>query len=209
MKSSAQSVIDETEIECEDIDETQDDGDQSHASADADVDDATAASEELSGGSKWMRVVAYVVLPVLAVVLAAGAGYLWWAERSVATSAVRAETVKVATDTTIAMLSYKPETVEHDIGAARDRLTGKFKDSYTSLTNDVVIPGSKQKKITALANVPAAGSVSATDSHAVVLVFVNQSILMGNDPPTSTASSVRVTLDKIGDRWMISDFEPV
>jgi hypothetical protein len=31
----------------------------------------------------------------------------------------------------------------------------------------------------------------------------------GNDPPTDTASSVRVTLDKIGGRWLISAFEPV
>ena len=206
---SAQSVIDETDVEREDIDETQVDGDQSDAWADAEVDDAATESETSNGGSKWIRIVAFVVLPVLTVIPAAGAGYLWWAEQSMATPAARAETVKVATDTTIAMLSYKPETVEHDIAAARDRLTGRFKDSYTSLTNDVVIPGAKQKKITALANVPAAASASAPGNHAVVLVFVNQSILMGNDPTTSTASSVRVTLDKVGDRWMISEFDPV
>ncbi|MUL65829.1 hypothetical protein BOO86_15245 [Mycobacterium sp. CBMA 234] len=201
-------MIDKPVIDDEDIVEAQSDGEDQHVTTDAD-DVEPAEPGKADRGSKLMRIVAYVVLPALTVILAVGAGYLWWAQRSIATAAVRAETVKVATDTTAAMLSYKPETVEHDIAAARDRLTGKFKDSYTSLTNDVVIPGSKQKKITALANVPAAASVSATDSHAVVLVFVNQSILMGNDPPSSTASSVRVTLDKIDGRWMISDFEPV
>ena len=35
-------------------------------------------------------------------------------------------------------------------------------------------------------------------------MFVNQTITVGNDPPTDTASSVRVTLDKIGGRWLIS-----
>jgi Mce-associated membrane protein len=37
----------------------------------------------------------------------------------------------------------------------------------------------------------------------VVLVFVNQTVAVGNDPPTDTASNVRVTLDKIGGRWLI------
>jgi hypothetical protein len=32
---------------------------------------------------------------------------------------------------------------------------------------------------------------------------------VGNDPPTDTAFSVRVTLDKIGGGWLISAFEPV
>jgi Mce-associated membrane protein len=57
--------------------------------------------------------------------------------------------------------------------------------------------------------VPAAASVSATQNHAVVLVFVNQTVIVGNDVPSSTASSVKVTLDKQGDRWLISGFDPV
>jgi Mce-associated membrane protein len=52
-------------------------------------------------------------------------------------------------------------------------------------------------------------SVSATASHAVVLVFVDQTIIVGTDAPTATASSVKVSLDKISGRWLISDFTPV
>ena len=51
--------------------------------------------------------------------------------------------------------------------------------------------------------------MSASADHAEVLVFVNQTITVGNDPPTDTPSSVRVTLDKIGGRWLISQFDPV
>jgi Mce-associated membrane protein len=36
-----------------------------------------------------------------------------------------------ATDGTAALLSCKPDTVDKDLGAARDRLTGEFKDSHT------------------------------------------------------------------------------
>ncbi|MDT5067194.1 MAG: Mce-associated rane protein, partial [Mycobacterium sp.] len=52
-------------------------------------------------------------------------------------------------------------------------------------------------------------SVSAKPNHAVVLVFVNQTVVVGTDAPTDTASSVKVTLDKHGDEWLISEFQPV
>jgi Mce-associated membrane protein len=117
--------------------------------------------------------------------------------------------MRAATDSSIALLSYRPDTVEKDLVAARDRLTGTFRDSYTSLTHDVVIPGAKQRQISAVATVPAAASVSATARHAVVLVFVDQTVVVGQDAPTSTASTVRVTLDNIGGRWLISGFDPV
>jgi Mce-associated membrane protein len=60
-----------------------------------------------------------------------------------------------------------------------------------------------------VATVPAAASVSATTNHAVVLVFVDQSLIVGADAPTSSVSSVKVTLDKVGQQWLISDFTPV
>jgi Mce-associated membrane protein len=161
-------------------------------------------------GVRWWRTLAYGILPALAMVGAVTAGYLKWQDGSVRDSALaRSESVRAATDSTIAMLSYKAETIDKDLGLAGDHLTGRFRDSYTSLVNEVVIPGAKQKHISAVAAVPAAASISATENHAVVLVFINQTVAVGEDPPTSTASSVRVTLDKVGQRWLISDFTPV
>ena len=158
----------------------------------------------------WSRVLALGVLPALALLLALGAGFLKWQDNSVRDGQIaRMQSVQAARDSTIALLSYKPDTVEQQLTAARDLLTGEFRGSYTSLTNDVVIPGAKQKQISAVATVPAAASVSAEPNRAVVLVFVNQTVTVGQDAPTDTASSVRVTLDKVGDRWLISKFEPV
>jgi Mce-associated membrane protein len=77
------------------------------------------------------------------------------------------------------------------------------------LINEVVIPGAKQQQISAVATVPKVGSVSADPRHAVVLVFVNQAVVVGADAPTNTASSVRVTLEKTKDKWLISEFTPV
>jgi len=109
----------------------------------------------------------------------------------------------------VALLSYQPDTVDKDLAAARDRLTGKFEGSYTQLVHDVVVPGAKKDHIAAVATVPAAASVSATPRHAVVLVFVDQTVTVGNDAPTETSSIVRVTMDNIGGRWLISAFDPV
>jgi Mce-associated membrane protein len=43
----------------------------------------------------------------------------------------------------------------------------------------------------------------------VVLLFVSQTVTVGQDAPTSSASNVRVTLDKRDGRWLISQFDPV
>lgn len=158
----------------------------------------------------WSRVVAYGLLPVLALSLASAAGVLKWRDTSVRDAAViRTESVQAATDGTIALLSYRPETVQRDLETARGRLTGTFLTAYTKLTHDVVIPGAQQKQISALATVPGAASVSVSGDHAVVLLFVNQTITVGHDAPTNTASSVRVTLDKVGEHWLISQFDPI
>ena len=180
------------------------------ASTEVDEPDRDEQPTGLTGHVRWSRAIAYGVLPTLALLLASAAGFLKWQDASVRDAQVAgAESVRAATDSTIALLSYKPDTVEKDLGAARGRLTGTFLNAYTSLTHDVVIPGAKQKQISAVATVPAAASVRATENHAVVLLFVNQSVIIGQDAPTSTASSVRVTLEKAGGRWLISQFDPV
>lgn len=170
----------------------------------------TGESAPRSRVIEWPKVLAFGVLPALAVLLAAAAGSLKWQESSRRDAEVAAsESVAAARDTTAAILSYKADTADQELNAARDRLTGTFLEDYEKLVNDVVIPGAKEKKISAVAQVPAAASVSATSNHAVVLVFIDQTVTIGKDAPTSTASSVRVSLDKVGSRWLVSGFEPV
>ncbi|MCV7301579.1 hypothetical protein H7J93_18315 [Mycobacterium barrassiae] len=200
------------------------------AAADAEDSEAAETAEEWPESSdepekpkrkiQWSRVLAYGILPALALLLALAAGYARWQYTSSDYSALppaaseqhpspAMESMNAARDSTIKMLSYKPDTVDQQLNAARDLLTGDFRDSYTTLINDVVIPGAKQKQISAVASVPAVASVSADPKHAVVLVFVNQTVVVGQDLPSDTASSVRVTLEKVDDRWLISEFEPV
>jgi Mce-associated membrane protein len=159
--------------------------------------------------ANWRRAIAYGALPAAALLMASAAGFFKYQHDSaVGADAVR-ESVRAATDGTVAMLSYRPDTVQKDLETARGRLTGTFLDEYTRLTHDVVIPGAQQKQITAVATVPAAASTSATPSRAVVLLFIDQTVTVGKDAPTNTASTVRVTLDKVDNRWLISQFDPV
>jgi Mce-associated membrane protein len=172
-------------------------------------DDADEAPAETGAEFSWRRLLV-AVLPVLALLLALGVGYLKWLDGTARESLTAAEqSVRVASESTIAILSYKPETVDQDLKAAADRLAEPFRQQYTQLVNDVVAPGAKQQHIAAVATVPAAASVSATGKHAVVLVFVDQTTTIGGDAPSQSTSSVRVSLDRIGGRWLVSQFDPV
>jgi Mce-associated membrane protein len=189
----------------------------------ADTVDEAATAEEVEAAKSgrhelpkvrrqtdWSRVIAFGLLPALAFLLALGAAFLKFQDSAVRDSAIaREQSVAVAKASTIALLSYEPDTVEQQLNDAKGRLAGDFRDQYTSLINDVVIPGAKEKKISAVANVAEAASVSANPGRAVVLVFVNQTVIVGDSAPTDTASSVRITLDKVGDQWLISQFDPV
>jgi Mce-associated membrane protein len=156
------------------------------------------------------QALAFGLLPIMALGLGSAAAFLKWQDWSTRSSAGAAiESISAAKGSTVAMLSYHPDSVEKDLEAARGRMTGAFKDSYSQLIHDVVIPGAKKQHISATATIAAASSVSATPSHAVTLLFVNQTATVGDDSPTETASAVLVTLDKNGGRWLISGFDPV
>ncbi|MCV7002155.1 hypothetical protein [Mycolicibacterium alvei] len=159
--------------------------------------------------SRSAPMVIYLLVPIMALVLTVVAGYVKWQHDSLRAGQIAStESVRAASDATVAMLSYAPDTVEQDLRRAQENLVGDFREAYTSLTEDVVIPGAKEKQISAVATVAAASSVSSTADHAVVLVFVNQTTVVGSDAPSDTASTVTVTLDKRDDRWLVSGFEP-
>jgi len=210
---SVDETIDQAAAE---IDEPEDIGNAKDAQAtedsSSDETENTADAEPQARKRRinWSHLTAFGVLPVLVLLFAGAAVFAKWQGTSARMAEIASiESVAAAKDSTVLLLSYQPDSVEKDLNAARDRLTGKFKDSYTQLIHDVVIPGAQKERIAAVATVPAAASVSATAQHAVVLAFVDQTVTIGTDAPTETSSTVRVTLDKIADRWLISAFDPV
>jgi Mce-associated membrane protein len=178
--------------------------------ASADEPETQPEAERQRRPIAWSRVLAYGVVPAVALLLALAVGYLKWVTGSADDLAqARAESVRTASEDAVALLSYKADSVERDLGAARERLTGEFKDAYTELTRQVVIPGAKEKHITAVAKVNSAAPVSVTPNHAVALLFVDQTVTVGGGAPTDTQPVIRVTLDKVNGRWLVSRFDPV
>ncbi len=176
----------------------------------ADRTDAGAVVAASRRPTARSKLVAYGVLPALAVVLLVIAGFFKYYDGSFrAAQSEGAEAVRVATDTTIAILSYQPDSVERQLTEARNLLTGGFKDYYTKQTNEVLIPGAKQQQMAAAAAVRNAAPVSVSGDEAVVLLFVDQTVAVGTARPTITRSSFLATLDKSGGTWLVSKFEPI
>lgn len=192
----------ESSTKAEEVDEVDD-----SEPASADYADETAG--EFRRPRRWLRILVLVVLPLVAMLLAGVAGYLKWQDASMrGTALARIESVQAAKDTTVAILAYRPDTVEQNLDAAAQLLTGSFRDDYEQLRDNVVIPGAKQQLISTSATVPAAAVISASANHAVVLVYVNQTTAVGSTAPTDLQSSVRVSMEKINGRWLMSEFTP-
>lgn len=159
-----------------------------------------------------MRVPA--ALAAAAVALAVATGVLQWqahSQRSLDTA--RAESLKAARETTATVFTYTADSVDKDLATRTDRLTGAFRDEYTSLMKTQVIPNAKEANVTTVTEVPAAASVSVSATRAVALLFVDQTITrsQGAGParPTKSSFGVRVTLERTGGRWLVSEFQPV
>lgn len=178
--------------------------------AEAEADEAAAekpAEPELSRARS--RVSLPVVLAAIALVLALASGVLRWLIVSEDQSATaRDEAVQAAKEITAQMLSYETETVDQQLSAARDRMTGDFLGTYTAMINEV-IPAAHAQQIAAVAEVLRAGTVSVKPGSVEMVLFVNQSVQVGNHMPQKTPSVARATLVKEGDRWLMSEYEPV
>lgn len=136
--------------------------------------------------------------------------YWQYAEPERAAERARQEVGEVAAAGAVAILSYEHASVDRDVAAARDRLTGEFLEYYRDFTSKVVVPAAKEKSVDTKASVVGTAIASASADRAVVLAFVNQStVTADNASPTLTASSVRVELTKVDGEWLIERFDPV
>lgn len=153
---------------------------------------------------------------VLAVTLAASLGLLgclahydYFPDQDTDTAAAKAA-VSAAVDGTIAVLSYSPDTLDHDFSTAKSHLTGDFLSYYDQFTQQIVAPAAKQKSVKTTAVVLRAALSEFHPDSAIALVFVNQTTQSKDRPePSLTSSSVSVTLTKANGKWLISSFNPV
>ena len=118
--------------------------------------------------------------------------------------------VKAASDGTVALLSYSPDSLDKDFATAKSKLTGSFLSYYTQFTEQIVAPAAKQKSVKTQAAVVRAALSEIHPDSAVVLVFINQTTESKDRPdPSFINSAVRVSLQRIDGGWLISSFDPV
>lgn len=123
--------------------------------------------------------------------------------------AARETVIKAASDATVRILSYTPDTWDEDNKAAIALLTGDFLESYRKMTNEVVGPAARSKGLTAAATVQRAGVENLTAGSATILLFIKQKTSSKESEPTETSSAVLVSLTKANGTWLVNQFNPV
>ncbi|MGV8871300.1 MAG: hypothetical protein ACOH2Q_02150 [Rhodococcus sp. (in: high G+C Gram-positive bacteria)] len=150
------------------------------------------------------------VVAILVAVIAASTAAFIRHDRLESVEAARSEVTQVASDQAVAMLSYQHDTVDDQLAAAADGLTGDFKEQYRTLVSEAVAPSAKEKSIDTAVNVVGASVVSVEGDDATVLLFLNQVTTSDQTPePTTTGSRVNVELTETDGRWAVSGLTPV
>jgi Mce-associated membrane protein len=210
-KTTEPDVEDVPDVEPSDGVEIDKIADDAAESEDAEV---PAQSDDANPARGWRDHL--VPLVILAALLLASGGLTGWLyfkqyRPDVQSDAAAAKSAAdAARDGTIAMLSYKPETLNQDFAAAKSHLTGDFLNYYTQFTRDIVTPAATQKAVTTTAQVVGAAAAEMHPNSAVVLVFINQVTTSKDRPdPAMSASSVMVSLIKVHDEWLITKFDPI
>jgi Mce-associated membrane protein len=178
------------------------------------IADSEPPNRRRSNPATWIRSRALTV--VLAVLLVAASGLAAWLyvfqyrPDQQSDAVVAGKVVKAASDGTVAILSYKPDTAQNDFVNAKSHLTGGFLSYYNQFASQILTPAVRQKAVRTTAVVVKSAISQMQSNSAVVLLFVNQSTSSSQNPePTMTASSVKVGLKKVDDVWLISSFDPV
>jgi Mce-associated membrane protein len=117
--------------------------------------------------------------------------------------------IKAASEGTVALLSYTPETVDNDLTAAKSHLSGEYLRYFGDFGRYFLAPAVRQRNVKASASVMRAAVAELHPNSAVVLEFVHQTTTTKDKPePVLTTNNVRVTLSKIEGSWLITKFEP-
>lgn len=182
-----------------------------------DISDGDAVAEETSQPQeRWIQRVSRrwrsIAVVVLLLASASSAAALYFGMYRVDHGIAGASTtvIDAASEGSVALLSYAPDSLDKDFADARSRLTGDFLTYYSEFADKFVAPASKQKDIRATATVVRAAPITVQADTAEVLVYLNQATTSRDNPePAQAASAVKVGLTKLDGKWLISSFNPI
>jgi Mce-associated membrane protein len=183
--------------------------------AEVEIDKSADAKDAERPPGRNLRSVPVIPVVLVLALLAAGGLTAWlyfsqYRPDKATDEAASQSAIDAARDGTVAMLSYKPETLDQDFAAAKSHLTGDFLNYYDTFTKQIVSPAARDKAVTTTAQVVGAAATELHPKSAVVLIFVNQvTTSKERAAPSAAASSVLVSLAKVQDTWLINKFDPV
>ncbi|QZT64748.1 hypothetical protein [Mycolicibacterium austroafricanum] len=173
------------------------------------IDEATGSRRVVAALARW-RILA---VSVLLIASTAGLTTLYLTQYRVdrqTGAAAQDATVAAASSATAELLSYAPDTIDDDLAAAGSLTTGEFATYYGKFTAEVVAPAARDRGVKAQAHVIDSALLELQPDQAKVLVFLKQETASRERPePAVTASSVVVTVTKVGGDWLVSAFDPV
>jgi Mce-associated membrane protein len=182
----------------------------------AKVDDSAKRTRRVRRDwSRTLRNVKVVPVTLILLLLISGGVATWLyferyqPNRQTDPSVARA-VIRAASDGTVALLSYSPESLDKDFATAKSHLSGDFLSYYNQFTEQIVGPAAKEKSLKTTARVIGAAVSELHPNSAVVLVYVDQSTTSKDRPdPSESASSVLVSMTRVNGNWLITKFEPV
>ena len=159
-----------------------------------------------------LNLVVLVVLAVLVVALLGGAGYAAYrVEQKAAVIDARTEAPPAAERATKALFSYDYRDLDAERKRAQDYMTPEFGKKYLRNFDALKVqkdgtPGlAVQTKAVVSATVQSSGVVDAQAGVARVLVFVNLTSRKAGGDPQIFQNRVAMTMQKDGDRWLVSN----
>lgn len=152
-----------------------------------------------------------IALGVVVAVLAVGVGLLWNSDRGHDDEVdARADAVAAAKENVPKVLSYDFEVVDKQLETIEPLLTDPFKGEYSAFFTNNVVPAAKQQQIRTQTVIAAEAVVDGDEDKVITLLFLNQETRTTAGPdPIYTGSRIRVTLEKRGGDWLISELVPL
>lgn len=125
-------------------------------------------------------------------------------------SGERAAVERAAAAAAEALMTFTPADGPARRAAASSQLTGVLAADYEARGPDVVFPGATASHITMSAKVLDVGVTDLRPDDAHALLFVDQTIRVGDDPGPETVGVARwATMRRIGGVWRLARLEPV
>lgn len=157
--------------------------------------------------ARW-RPILLTLLLVGTLTVSGGYAYLVYRPDLRTNQAAARLAVKAASDGAVALLSYSPETLDHDFANAKARISDHYLSYYQGFAERIVAPSAQRGRVTTAATVVRAAASELQPDSAVVLVFLRQKTSSKDKPqPTVTSNSLRVELTNVNGSWLIDNFE--